>query len=263
VVSFIGKMGSGKSELAKEVSEKLFPETSIITSFATPIKYMYETKSYMHILGETEIPPSIDMFKVNNKLDNLRNQLEILDADTPKGDKPRRQYHLIGDTMRNLFGPSFFAEKLFKDFKRDYGIYSAIGMKIPDVLIIDDCRYNVEFEEIVKQDIEAMFVFCFVDEMIRAELCRGRGLKYSNHSSEDVYPLLDRMIDTGKTYPIETWDGRVLHFLAKSFTGKFISGSRGIADDIAILSHALSKKLNGRSKNEKDRTRMQWWGNKL
>ncbi len=80
-----------------------------------------------------------------------------------------------------------------------------------------------------------------VDEKVRLEHCKMRGAEYSDHSSEDVYPLLDRMMCTGEVYTLDTWNGvRVAHFLKKTAEGKFVSGQCELSDKIAVMSHYLS-----------------------
>jgi hypothetical protein len=216
-VAVVGKMGSGKTTLADEISKTVFSGRAARASFASPIKEIYvKSADFVYypfeMLGENEM----DSEKYR-ELIRMTAELRTLDSRAASGDKPRRQYQLIGDTYKRLFGNDFFAKKLFLDFAQEMGIHLACGAARPAALVIDDCRFSVEYDACVDMSPECLFVYTHLQEEARREVADRLGLvpSASSHKSEtEPELLLSRMMETGKISSVETVSGeRVLHFL--------------------------------------------------
>jgi hypothetical protein len=193
-IAIIGKMCSGKTTLANAINKNIYENKGCITSFAGPIKEIYENRELLssYIVGTKE-PLSLD--NVNVLVDRSKsliehepfmNILKRLDDELKDGDKPRKHYQFIGDFFKTVYGKEFWAKKLFDDFDRIESLDRTLGGDI-QALIIDDLRMNIEYETINSRK-ENFIILCLeVNEDYRREIIKN--LKHGdestfNHNSE-------------------------------------------------------------------------------
>jgi hypothetical protein len=145
-------MGSGKTTLAKNINEILYNSNAVLGSFAGPIKEIYKNRE---LLLNFEIPINKSVLGVKSNemvplynYEPFMNHLQKLDNELELGQKPRKHYQYIGDFFKKVYGPSFWADLLFKDFENMTPYFQVIQKEVP-ALIIDDLRMNVEYKKIL------------------------------------------------------------------------------------------------------------------
>jgi hypothetical protein len=149
IVAINGKMGSGKGELTKALSQAFRVRK---LSFSTPIK---ETIKLM----DKNAPKDLDLQENKNKYSELY------------GTTYRVVMQSLGDMHRNVFGKDFFVNQLER---RIQDIGEATIKDQYDIIVVDDVRYLNEIERL--EGLGAI--------TIRIEVDRIGTAREHQHSSE-------------------------------------------------------------------------------
>jgi uridine kinase len=184
VVVLTGKMGSGKTTLAKKIKDQFYEGDAVVSSFAEPIRdicrnremlsnFFVETKNRRFFKKEF-VPLSLYA--------PFCDKLSSLDADTKEGEYPRKQLIFIGEFFKSVYGDDFWIKKLFVDFSELIKIQKAKKALVPKALIIDDMRFIKEYEMVSK--ISSVIVGIDVPEEIRLSfVVKNKKLKPGDDST--------------------------------------------------------------------------------
>lgn len=182
--AIIGKIGTGKTTLAKYILDNIYNQNGFICSFASQIKQINEDRSLLGLykFPGTEIP--LLESKFYTILHNLDNELQF-------GEKPRKQYQFIGEQFKQFYGQDFWVKNLMSELNSVLKIKKALN-EIPEVIIIDDLRMIVEYNELKKQNYKIIGIY--VPDEIRFKIIESdktSKLESLNHNTEtqveDVY----------------------------------------------------------------------------
>lgn len=169
IVAISGKMGSGKGELTKALSQA-FRVRSL--SLARPIKQTIQ-------LMDREAPKDLD--KYDNK--NLYSELY--------GATYRVVMQALGDMHRNVFGKDFYINRLLREID-DLGEPTLKNQY--DIIVVDDVRYLNELNRLELKGAITVRI-----EVDKSRLSREHATAHSSEVELDRYKYFQYIVENNMT----------------------------------------------------------------